>query len=168
MKTIANHILLIAALFVALAALTPRAFADGGIPLWTNIYNGRGNDYGRAQAVAVDSSGNVFVTGYSDSGFGTNLDYATIKYSGAGVPLWTNRYNGPGNGDDSAKAVAVDSAGNVFVTGQSSASGGGNNHLDYATIKYSGEGVPLWTNRYNGLGNSDDQATSVAVDTSGN
>ena len=36
--------------------------------------------------------------------FGTGpysaLDYATIAYSSAGVLLWTNRYNGPGNRND--------------------------------------------------------------------
>ena len=46
--------------------------------------------------MAVDGSNNVVVTGYS-SGSGSDYDYATIKYSAAGVPLWTNRYNGPGN-----------------------------------------------------------------------
>ena len=46
--------------------------------------------------MAVDASGNVVVTGYSGDG----PDYVTIKYSSAGVPLWTNRYNGPGNGND--------------------------------------------------------------------
>jgi hypothetical protein len=79
----------------------------------------------------MDSSNNVIVTGYSSNG--TNYDYATIKYSGAGVPLWTNRYNGPGNGDDEASAVAVDHSGNVIVTGYSYGSGSGD---DYATIKY--------------------------------
>ena len=33
------------------------------------------------------------------------------------MPLWTNRYNGPGNGDDRAYAVAVDGSNNVIVTG---------------------------------------------------
>ena len=68
--------------------------------------------------MAVDGSNNVIVTGYSDGG-GYNYDYATIKYSSAGVPLWTNRYNGPGNGDDYGHAVAVDGSNNVIVTGYS-------------------------------------------------
>jgi Beta-propeller repeat len=143
------------------------AYSIAGAPLWTNRYNGPGNSFDYPSGVAVDGSGNVFVTGYcaTTNGLADNYDYATIKYSGAGVPLWTNRYNGPGNGDDHARAVAVDSLGNVVVTGDSLGSGSG---ADYATIKYSGAGVPLWTNRYNGPGNGDDYAYAVAVDASGN
>ena len=49
----------------------------------------------------------------------------------------------------------------VFVTGGSTDSG---SFEDYATIKYSGTGVPLWTNRYTSpLGISEDGATAVAV-----
>ena len=77
-------------------------------------------------------------------------EYATVKYSGTGVPLWTNLYGD--SGDDQASALAVDGSGNVFVTG---ASGSGGSY-DYATIKYSGAGVPLWTNRYNGPANGND------------
>ena len=134
------------------------------MPLWTNRYNGPGNGDDAASAVAVDGSNNVIVTGYS-TGSGSAYDYATIKYSSAGVPLWTNRYNGPGNGDDDACAVAVDGSNNVIVTGYSTGSGSA---YDYATIKYSSAGVPLWTNRYNGPGNGDDDAHAVAVDGSNN
>src|SRR5439155_4755192 len=132
--------------------------------LWTNRYDGPGNGNDFAQAIAVDSSGNVFVTGYSTDSIG-NEDYATIKYSNAGVPLWTNRYDGPANGEDRPSAIAVDGSGNVFVTGES-----GNpdyQFLDYATIKYSSLGVPLWTNRYDGPGNNQDSAYAIAVDSSG-
>ncbi|MGZ5528825.1 MAG: SBBP repeat-containing protein, partial [Limisphaerales bacterium] len=99
------------------------------------------------------------------TGITNNNDYATIKYSGAGVPLWTNRYDGPANNYDIANAMAVDGSGNVFVTGNSTGSSSG---YDYATIAYSGAGVPLWTNRYNGPENSDDEAFAVAVDGRGN
>ena len=87
----------------------------------------------------------------------------TIKYSMAGVPLWTNRYNGL-NGNDQATAVAVDGSNNVVVTGWSDNVGG----EAYATIKYSSTGVPLWTNRYGGTADYSVKAYAVAVDGSNN
>jgi hypothetical protein len=61
----------------------------------------------------------VFVTGASyDSG--TYYDYATLKYNSAGVQQWVARYNGPANFWDYARALAIDAAGNIYVTGYSS------------------------------------------------
>ena len=127
------------------------AYSPAGTPLWTNRYDGPANGQDLAQAIAVDQSGNVFVTGYS-VGIGSSSDYATIAYSGAGVALWTNRYNGPANGADSATSIAADRDGNVFVTGLS----GSWPSSDYATIAYSAGGVALWTNYYNGPANGPD------------
>jgi Beta-propeller repeat len=127
-------------------------YSSAGVPLWTNRYNGTYTTLDEAHALAVDSDDNVVVTGNSDS------DYATIKYSGAGVPLWTNRYD-EGRFEE-ALAIAVDRDGNVVVTGESFITGG--TIIDYATIKYSGAGVPLWTNISSAGGNA------VAVDGSGN
>ena len=145
---------------LAVALLTCAAHAQNS---WTNVYNGPGNYDDEPKAVGVDISGNVFVTGFS-FGSGTGYDYTTIKYSNAGAPLWTNRYDA--GGADLATAIAVDADGNVFVTGSSSGDGGGGPY-DYATIKYSNSGVPLWTNRFNGTGDNDDRARAVAVDANG-
>src|SRR5437016_3227733 len=100
MKLLNQIIIALAAAF-ALAAITPQAYAQGGVPLWTNRYNGLGNGDDYAYAVAADSGGNVFVTGYSTGSSGAP-DYATVAYSSAGVPLWTNRYDGTGNYNDFA------------------------------------------------------------------
>ncbi|HOX59442.1 MAG TPA: hypothetical protein P5205_19790 [Candidatus Paceibacterota bacterium] len=145
-------------------------YSSAGMPLWTNRYNGPGNYQDKPYAVGVDAGNNVIVTGCS-TGTGADpdgLSYATIKYSSAGVPLWTNRYHGPGNGEDYAYDVAVDGSDNVIVTGRSTGTGADPDGLSYATIKYSSAGVPLWTNRYNGPGSSEDQARKVTVDHSGN
>lgn len=136
------------------------AYTGAGVPLWTNFYGT--TDDSSATAVAVDGNGNVIVTGLS---YGTVLDYATIKYSGAGVPLWTNRYSGQGHNE--AYAVAVDGSGDVLVTGESDETGA-SSLPDYATIKYSSAGVPLWTNRYNGPDDYIDRPSGIAVDSNGN
>ena len=140
------------------------AYSGSGVPLWTNVYDGpaSGNDY--ALATAVDTNGNVFVTGYSTNS-SSGYDYATIAYANDGTPLWTNRYDGPAHGNDFAQAIALDRNGNVFVAGYSLGSGTGN---DYATVAYSGAGVPLWTNRYSSSGNNEDHAVAVATDAIGN
>ncbi len=140
------------------------AYSSAGVPLWTNLHNGPGGGSAAARAVAVDRAGDVVVTGNS-SGVGTSADFVTIKYSGTGVPLWTNRYNGPGNASDRAYGVAVDSNANVFVTGFST--GSADDH-DYATLKYSSAGTPLWINRYDGPGHDDDDAAAIVVDNGGN
>src|ERR1043166_3576702 len=91
------------------------AYSRAGVPLWTNRYHGPADFYDdQPNAVAVDAAGNAFVAGVA-FGVEGNQDYVTIKYSNAGVGLWTNRYNGPGNGNDGANAVAVDGNGNVIV-----------------------------------------------------
>ena len=143
-------------------------YSNAGVPLWTNRYNlGVPDQTREVRAIALDSSGNVFVTG--DASTKTDYDYGTLAYSNSGTPLWTNRYNGPLNSWDVAKAIAVDGNGNVFVTGYSTTalSPSRNGLYDYATIKYSNSEVPLWTNYYDGPAGDLDYATAIAVDAAG-
>ncbi|KPL03896.1 MAG: hypothetical protein AMJ73_05055 [candidate division Zixibacteria bacterium SM1_73] len=135
-----------------------------GDTAWVRRYNGPANGYDEAFAIAVDDSNNVYVTGYSSS-TGAFEDYATIKYCPNGDTAWARRYNGPENDFDEAYAIVVDASGNVYVTGMSV---GGVTNFDYATIKYYSGGDTAWVRRYNGQGNSWDQAFAIAVDDSGN
>jgi uncharacterized delta-60 repeat protein len=139
-------------------------YSSAGVPLWTNCYSGFETEINEAYGVTVDHHGDVIVTGYSWIS-GTDYDYATVKYSSMGIPLWTNHYNGPWNGNGLRNTLAVDGSGNVIVTGNSYGGGGDS---DIVTIKYSGTGVALWTNRYNGPENDNDYAQAVTVDHDGN
>jgi hypothetical protein len=139
-------------------------YAPNGNELWAARYDGPGNGHDDAVAIAVDSSSNVYVTGKSHDN-DLYYDYATIKYDTNGNELWLARYNGPANSNAVAYAIAVDTSGNVYVTGNSVGSGTAN---DYTTVKYDTNGNELWTARYNGPGNSYDNARAIAVDSSGN
>jgi len=138
-------------------------YDEAGAEQWITRYNGQANSTDWAEAIAVDGFGNVFVTGYSE-GINTSDDYVTIKYDEAGAEQWIARYNGPGNSDDKAVAIAVDGLENVYVTGYSEGTGTSD---DYATIKYDAAGVELWVARYNGPWNSTDRVVAIAVDGSG-
>ena len=137
-------------------------FDSGGNRLWVANYDGPTQRSDEASAIAVDSAGNVYVSGYSA---GQGADYLTVKYDQDGNQQWVARYNGPGNSNDSANAITTDASGNVYVTGSSS----GNGTLsDYATIKYDTSGNMLWLARYNGPAGYNDTANDIAVDESGN
>lgn len=140
--------------------------SPAGQRLWQVLYNA-GMFIGSTPAdFAVDAAGNVYVTGWTDyyTFFGSqNFDYTTVKYSTAGSQMWVARYDLPQPIDqptsaDIAAAIAVDGAGNVYVTGSSNG--------DYATVKYNSAGQQLWASRYASAGN--DAAADVAVDAAGN
>ena len=137
-------------------------YEGSGYVAWTTRYDGPVCDYGRA--IAVDSSGNIYVTGTSYVGASRD-DYVTVKYDGSGNELWAVRYSGPANLDDRVQAMAVDSVGNVYVTGDSR---GTDSSYDYATVKYDSSGNEAWVKRYNGPGNSSRiNPYDIAVDSSG-
>jgi hypothetical protein len=137
-----------------------------GDPLWVARYAGTDGRGGSATALALDGAGNVYVTGSMDTGSGCKysmgtIGYGTIKYDTDGNQLWADQYDGPG--EDRPIALALDGAGNVYVTGESR--GGLWPPFYYLTVKYDAGGNLLW-NRYFGGGMT--FARGLAVDASGN
>ena len=155
--------LTVLSLLMSLFILPCKVSAVDVIEEWVARYNGPDNSDDYAKAMAVDASGNVYVTGYSRSS--SHYDYVTTKYNPAGIEQWVARYNGPGNYQDTPKAIAVDAFGNVYVTGYSD---GGITSYDYVTIKYNSDGVEQWVERYNNPDNGNDIVYAMALDDFGN
>jgi Tol biopolymer transport system component len=140
-----------------------------GSQVWAVTYDGDNHQLDAAGAVAVDSAGDVYVTGKSgetSSGrFGRN--YATVKYEGdSGIQLWAAVYDCNGVfDDDEARDIVVDPHGDVYVTGRSI---GADRNYDFATVKYrSSDGAALWERRYDDH-NGDDEGRRIALDPAGN
>ena len=146
------------------AVLTSTQYAYSQTPsvLWTNRYIGAAGGSDAPYAIASDTNGNAFVTGQSYNG--SSYDMLTIKYSAAGIPTWTNRYSA-GLRSIGIKA-AVDTNGNVVVAGYVTRSSGASTTNEFATIKYSSDGIPQWTNSY--FAGDGGQPTAIAVDQVGN
>ncbi len=138
-------------------------FNPAGDTLWVRRYDGPGNRYDGATAIAVGRTGNVYVTGYSYGGTATGTNYATIKYNPTGDTLWVRRYNPQDNFIDVPTAIALDSLENVYVTGR--AAEGLTGGTFFATVKYNSAGVEQWAKEY---GQGYDEAVAIAVNDSGN
>src|SRR6266404_1030813 len=136
-------------------------FAAGAVEAWVQRYNVAAQVETRAVKAAADPDGNVVVAGYSVTGR-NGADIVIIKYSGEGVPLWTNRYDGPGHSSDYVQCLAVDTSANIYLGGYSTSSSGS----ECITLAYSAAGIPLWTNRYSGPA-TNDMAVSMACDSAG-
>lgn len=95
--------------------LTIKYSGTDGSLLWSRRYDGLDKLDERIGALALDSAGNVLVTGSSARAAG-GWDLYTAKYAAAdGAVLWEKSYSGTGNREDHPVSLRVDSTGNVVL-----------------------------------------------------
>ncbi len=156
-------------------------YSGTGALQWVRGVGGSGPDTG--YGIGIDSLGYCYAVGSFSSAtvdFGglvvTNAggsDFFLAKYDTDGIIQWVQR--GGGAGSDAGYDVAVDSAGNSFVTGVFSGpaifgtktlTNAGNKNVFVA--KYDTRGNLLWIQQGRGSGNEDDFQGGIKLDASGN
>ncbi len=128
-----------------------------GEEIWNVTYDGGNYDF--PGGIAVDISGNVYVTGVSNNGSIENM--YTIKYDSNGNEIWnvsSNRYGF----SCYAYAIAVDSSENVYITGEALTG----SETNFYTIKYNSSGSEVWNISYNI--SSSDVSQGIVLDSIGN
>jgi len=158
-------------------------FSSSGGHLWSRACGK--NNIGRTSALAVDSHGDVAISGdfqfQTDLGGGlligtsSQYDYFVAKYSGAnGSHLWSKAITG--NLSAAMNSITADAQNNIILGGsfrgtynfggQSLTTTGTWDTYDGFVVKYSSAGTLSWAKKFGGTGN--DYGYSVAVDASGN
>ncbi len=140
-------------------AITMKIDPNGNV-LWQAIYDGPDNQHDEGKAVTVDTSGNVYVAGYSKTA-SSGWDVLVLKYDANGNLLWAQR-NGNAGGNNFAIDMVLRSNG-VVVTGVSSQNGG-----DVLTLAYDSNGNKEWEALYNSEGSNEDQPFGIVLDAQGN
>lgn len=116
-------------------------YDNTGAQQWTATYNGTASLLDQGNAIILDAAGNVFVTGYTYVS-GTNADVVILKYDNNGNLVWTQTRNYQGYFDQ-GRDIAVDSNGDVYVTGSGQYNSTGSD-VDYLTLKYNNAGTFQW------------------------
>lgn len=125
-------------------------YDPNGTLLWLKQLGVSGNQ-AFANAVGVDTTGNVFVGGATKGGLAGNtqsgqFDYVIAKYDANGNFLWLKQA-GASSGITTATNLAMDVAGNAFVVGATTVGLDGNSEMsnqDYYVAKYDTNGTLLW------------------------
>ncbi len=141
-----------------------RKYDSAGNTMWTRTHNGPANDNDEGRSIAVDASGNVYVTG-NEVVAGEGINIWIRKYDSAGNTVWTRTYDGLINNSDYGRSIAVDSSSNVYVTGSVFVTGEG---FNIWIRKYDPAGNIVWTRSHNGVSNQSDHGYGITVDSSSN
>ena len=127
---------------------------------WNTTWGGTENDFG--WDIALDSSENIFVSGFTNS-FGIVLfDIVLVKFNSFGQQQWNTTWGG--SHLDMVWAIVLDSANNIFLTGFTSSFGAGSS--DGLLIKYNSLGQLQWNTTWGG--SDEDSINNIARDSSGN
>ena len=146
-------------------------FDGSGNQLWVRQFGTA--DYDDGESVATDTSGNVYMTGYTSGDFADpgsakeDDDAYVVKYDSSGNQTWLKQFGT--EDDDEAYGVATDAGGNVYVTGYTQSTFPGNTSAgddDAFLTKYDGSGNQVWVRQFGT--DSYDYAYAVDTDAKGN
>jgi Beta-propeller repeat len=146
-------------------------YSPAGVFRWVRRYAQPGD--AQPSGIALDGSGNVYLTGSNFDTVGNSYDVVTLKYDPAGHRRWVRVWNSVGSGEDYGNAIAVTRTGIAYVAGSA---GSATTGYDPLLLKYSPAGVLRWArlstvataqdDAYNGialLGNGDVAATGYVA-----
>ncbi|NER52430.1 MAG: hypothetical protein F6J92_38495, partial [Symploca sp. SIO1A3] len=154
---------------------------EGIYDAWVAKYDSQGNEvwkeqlgsseYDEASGIAVDNAGNVYLTGITDGSIDqqsgvSDRDAWVAMYNSAGDEQWIQQLPSPNS--DYANGIAVDNAGNIYLTGGTDGDFGGasEGNGDAWIAKYDAT-TQQWQRKQ--LGTSEyDEASGIAVDNAGN
>jgi len=142
---------------------------------WDKRFNNGATDI--PSMVRFDGSGNVYVVGQGSNLISgtSNLDWWIKKFNANGVEdttNWDKKFNGVNaTGSDQARAVAIDSSGNVYVVGNGrELVTAGTSASDWWIKKFNSNGTEdlTWDKKFNGVSpNGADDLFAVVVDSTG-
>ncbi|MBO1048263.1 MAG: hypothetical protein HEQ10_11150 [Dolichospermum sp. DEX182a] len=147
-------------------------YNSSGTQAWVKQLGSSGNNYANINGISTDSTGNVFITGYTDGTFSGNTslgsyDGFVAKYSSTGTLDWVQQFGT--TSEDYSIASKTDSAGNTYVAGWTSGQLTGNTALggyDGFLAKYNTSGTRLWVKQFGT--SSNDYANGLSIDKLGN
>ncbi|MFX1298043.1 MAG: SBBP repeat-containing protein, partial [Promethearchaeota archaeon] len=100
-------------------------FYPNGTKAWNTTWGWGGDSSDYCYGVAADTSGNVYCIGETyTSSMGRSYDLALVKFYSNGIKAWNTTWGGTDY--DSGRAVAVDTSGNIYCTGETWSYGAGN------------------------------------------
>ena len=150
---------------VAISLLGAAAAAGSVNPAWIKHYTGptQSQPNEAADSYLDTLTGNLYVCGAGELASNPHgTDLIVMKYRPDGTRAWVNGFSGTGSSPtDMAQAVAVDSAGNVYIAGKA-------NNTDFddaAWAKYDSNGDELW-HKSSGL-SGNDEAFGIAIGKAG-
>ncbi len=119
---------------------------------WTKQFGTSSSD--QAASITTDSSGNIYVTGYTHGSLDTQVnsggtDFILFKYNNSGVKQWQKQIGS--SASDEGKDLAVDSFGDIYVTGYTLGSFDSNSFsggYDTFVIKYKSDGNKQWSRQF--------------------
>jgi len=135
-------------------------YNTSGTLQWQRTLGGSGYDFGTS--VSVDSSGNIYVLGLSDSSGAGSYDFLLAKYNSSGTIQWQRTLGGASQ--EFGRSLSVDSSGNVYVAGVTTSAGLGQE--EFLLAKYNASGTIQWQRIFGGT--ADDQNQALFADSSGN
>ena len=132
-------------------------YNNAGELQWNRTWGGV--DFEKLNAVTLDSSNNIYITGITNS---FDEEIFILKYNSAGELQWNHTWGGIGS--DYCVGIVSDSSNNVYITGSTDSFGAG--ETDMLLMKYNSAGLLQWN--YTWGGNQSEAGLSIASDASDN